>query len=158
MRAGQPPNPEVRKHYLSPAELHVSGEPCVITTIVGSCVAVCLTDRQAGAGGMNHFVLPERPDRGGSARYGPFAMEMLIESLLARGARRGQLEAKVFGGASLVAMSAGRIGRLGSRNVRVAYEALEAAGIPIVAADVEGHRGRKIIYHAHDGVAWVRRL
>jgi len=138
--------------------VHVAGEPCVITTIVGSCVAVCLADRASGIGGMNHYVLPDHLPCDGSARCGPSAMRKLIDSLLARGARKDRLEAKVFGGASILGTSALAAGRLGARNVQVAYEVLRQEGIPVVASDVEGNRGRKIIYHTHDGAAWVRRL
>jgi chemotaxis protein CheD len=107
---------------------------------------------------MNHFVLPERLGRGDETRYGSVAMRRLIDSVVAHGGRMSHIEAKVFGGASLVGITASGAARLGSENVRLAYQALAAEDIPVVATDVEGHHGRKIIYHTHDGTAWVRRL
>jgi chemotaxis protein CheD len=145
-------------HYLVPGDVHVAARPCVITTIVGSCVAVCLADRASGIGGMNHYVLPDHVARDSSARCGLPAMRKLIDSLLGCGARMDRLEAKVFGGASILGTSALAAGRLGARNVQLAYDVLRQEGIPVVASDIEGQRGRKIIYHTHDGAAWVRRL
>ncbi len=144
--------------YLQPGQVHVSSGPCSITTIVGSCVAVCLTDRTLGIGGMNHFQLPHHVGAEPSARYGTFATRQLIDGLLGLGCRKERLEAKVFGGAAIVSPLAARAGHLGAKNVRVAYEVLWDAGIPVIAEDVEGHKGRKIIYQTHDGTAWVRRL
>jgi chemotaxis protein CheD len=155
--AGQAPRlPEAV--YLQPGQVHVSAAPCTITTIVGSCVSVCLTDRTLGVGGMNHFQLPQRTGAESSARYGTIATRQLIDDLLALGCRPEHLEAKVFGGASIVGPLIARAGHLGAKNVRVAYQILWDAGIPVIAEDVEGSKGRKVIYQTHDGTAWVRRL
>jgi chemotaxis receptor (MCP) glutamine deamidase CheD len=89
-----------------PGEYFVDDGPLLIMTTLGSCIATCLWDRQAQVGGLNHFLLPEgggsadAEDRGG--RYGSFAMELLINALLKRGATRGALEAKVFGGGQVL--------------------------------------------------------
>ena len=92
------------KVHVTQGESHVSTDPNVVmTTVLGSCIAACIRDPQAGVGGMNHFLLPDAGDgRGGDAvRYGAYAMELLIHDLLKRGARRERLEAKIFGGAKL---------------------------------------------------------
>jgi len=170
--------------YLHAGHLFVSGTPCRVSTILGSCVSVALFDPVAQVGGLNHFLLPQGPEHTApSARFGMVAVPWLIEALLAAGAQRRALQAKVFGGAcvlrafrssepspqanggagsaslgsiSLPALRAG--GSLGQKNVQVAKALLKAEGIPIVAEDVDGERGRKLIFQTHDGAAWVRSL
>ena len=84
-----------------PGEYFVSSKEALLVTVLGSCVAACIRDADSGIGGMNHFMLPDDGGRnrmGMSARYGTYAMEVLINHLLKLGARRNRLEAKVFGG------------------------------------------------------------
>jgi len=87
-------------------EYRVSDDPdVVLTTILGSCVAACLRDPHARVGGMNHFLLPGRadcPSAQEAERYGVHLMELLVNGLLQRGAKRQRLEAKLFGGARIV--------------------------------------------------------
>lgn len=103
---------------LLPGEYFASGEDLVIVTVLGSCVSVCLRDPLNGIAGMNHFMLPERGLGGDpaspSARYGSHAMELLINRMLALGASRERLQAKVFGGGSVLRQISAAIGQ---RNV-----------------------------------------
>ena len=85
-----------------PGEYFVSDEDMLIVTTLGSCIAACLWDRERRIGGMNHFMLPERQRRH-RGRYGSYAMELLINELIKRGASRATLEAKVFGGGAVIA-------------------------------------------------------
>lgn len=144
--------------YLPPGQMVVSAEPCAVTTVVGSCVAVCVTDPVARVGGMNHYLLPQCAGTDNPLRYGVKAIPQLIERALALGARRERLEAKVFGGASVLGATARRGEHLGAKNARLAFELLRSAGISVLAEDVDGAQGRKVIYHTDDGAAWVRRL
>jgi chemotaxis protein CheD len=147
-----------RELYLVPGALHAAPEPFAVTTILGSCVAVCLTDSTRGVGGINHFALPGRPGQDESPRFGHFAVQRLIDALLALGSRRETLQAKIFGGACVNGHAENWSARLGAQNVAVAREVLAAADIPVIAEDVEGFRGRKVIYYTDNGTAWVRRL
>lgn len=134
-------------------------EPYAVTTILGSCVALCLHDHQARVGGVNHYLLPLQLGRRDAPRYGSAAIPMLIDKLLALGARRDRLVAKVFGGACV--MSGGdeqRRTHLGAQNTEVAFRLLAKEGIPVTAEDVHGNRGRKVVFHTDDGSAWVKRL
>src|SRR5262245_24664514 len=102
----------------------------VLTTILGSCVSACIRDPEAGIGGMNHFLLPG-VDRGqDSLKYGVHAMELLINALLQRGAMRARLEAKLFGGACVVA---GLTSDVGKENAAFAERFLDAENIPCVS-------------------------
>ena len=92
---------EFRKIHVIQGEFHVAeGEDVVLTTILGSCVAACIRDPVLGIGGMNHFLLPGATGDEG-LRYGVQSMELLLNALLRKGARRERLEVKLFGGAHL---------------------------------------------------------
>lgn len=156
--AGGPPA-EVGKKYVLPGRLFVTAEPYAVTTILGSCVAVCLWDPTRRAGGVNHFLLPHWAGaRQSSARFGNLAMEQLIGETLALGSRLQDLQAKVFGGARVIDHPEGDAHHLGARNVEVAHQILVQEGIPIVAEDVGGKGGRKVIFHTLDGSVLLRRF
>lgn len=145
--------------YLHPGRLIASARPLVVTTILGSCVGVCLFDPVAGVGGLAHALLPRWADAAApSPRWADFAVKLLLERTLALGARRADLRAKVFGGACVLPAFRGRVDHLGTKNVDVAVEALNEAGIAIVGGDVGGERGRKLVFHTDDGSAWVKRI
>ncbi|MBK5260171.1 MAG: chemotaxis protein CheD [Thermoanaerobaculia bacterium] len=142
--------------YLYPGAVAVVHRPSVITTILGSCVAVCLWDPSTGRAGMNHFILP----RGGgppTARYGNHAMPMLLEEVLGLGARRKNLLAAVFGGACLLAGES-REPKLGDRNLLEARSFLDHEHIPLVNENSGGREGRKLTFRTADGNAVVRKL
>jgi len=143
--------------YLHAGQLHAASAPTAISTVLGSCVAVCLHDPIARVGGMNHFLLPLHVEREQSPRFGTVAVPQLIEAVIRAGASRGALVAKVFGGASVIgAMTKGR--RLGEENALLAVRLLEEARIPVLDQDVGGTRGRKLVFFCDEGTAWVRQL
>jgi chemotaxis protein CheD len=145
------------KAYLLPGDLQVASEPCQLTTILGSCVAVCLWDRQLGIGGMNHFILPAwRQGEGPSTRFGDIATIELLRRLISLGCRQHSLIAKLFGGAALFRAEARYEASLGAKNVETARLMLKNASIPVVAEDVGGSNGRKVIFNSDDGSAWSR--
>ncbi len=144
--------------YLQGGQLHVAQGEVAVTTILGSCVSVCLFDPVASVGGINHYLLPRTAGREPSLRFGDVAMRMLLDQVLAKGASRERLGAKVFGGAGPVdTFSRGRR-PLGMENSLVALEFLRAESIPVLQQDVGGTAGRKLVFRAGDGAAWVKRL
>jgi chemotaxis protein CheD len=144
------------KLYIHAGQVAVVSCPTAITTILGSCVAVCLFDEAAGVGGMNHFLLPHHVERERSPRFGTVAVPDLIAAVIKAGGRQAALRAKVFGGASVI--GAFRARNLGEENASLALRILAEAGIPVLQHDVGGQRGRKLIFHSDDGSAWVRQL
>jgi chemotaxis protein CheD len=147
--------------YLLPAELVALGgdEPRTLTTILGSCVSVCVWDRRGRGGGMNHFLLPRcGPTTPRTARYGDIAIPMLLARLFALGARREDLRTKVFGGAHVLGSVPEGTRTLGGDNVQVALEVLRAEGVQVISEDVGGTRGRKLAFNTIDGTALVWRL
>lgn len=148
-----------KQFYLHPGQIFASRECHVVTTILGSCVSVCLWDPSAKIGGINHFLLPTHPGDGpASPRYGDLAIPELIEQLVAFGCQRRNLLSKIFGGACVLEAFQVRPGHLGQRNVQVAEQFLAAASIPLTGHDVGGQRGRKLIFQTDDGAAWVKPL
>jgi chemotaxis protein CheD len=145
------------QRYLHPGQLVAVSEPTAITTILGSCVAVCLFDPVARVGGMNHFLLAYHVERERSPRFGNVAIPQLVDAVVAAGASRAALVAKIFGGASVLGST--RVGQpLGEENVRLALRLLADARIPVLDHDVGGSRGRKLVFTSDEGTAWVRLL
>jgi chemotaxis protein CheD len=137
-----------------PGEYFVHDEDLLITTTLGSCIAACLWDRERRIGGMNHFMLPEGSD--GSGRYGSYAMELLINQLLKRGASRSTLEAKVFGGGAVIATMTSM--NVGERNTQFVLDYLRTERIPVVSKDVLDVCARKVCLLPASGKALVKRL
>ncbi|MDE3010740.1 MAG: chemotaxis protein CheD [Pseudomonadota bacterium] len=129
-----------------------------ISTLLGSCVAVCLYDPLFKLGGMNHFLLPSRrattSDDQDVVLAGDYAMEVLVNAMLARGARKERMVAKAFGGGNIV--SAIRMA-IGDRNAEFAAEWLEREGIPLLASDFGGPWSRKVVCVPATGEAFCRR-
>jgi chemotaxis protein CheD len=149
------PLARAKRVYLAPGQLFASADAVQVRTILGSCVAVCLWDLEAGVGGLNHFLLPHGAPP--SPRFGEHAVPQLLQRVLALGASRERLRAKLFGGACVLeALRAGSA--LGSRNVEVAREQLSAAAIPVVAEDTGGDLGRKLVFEVQTGSAWIRAI
>jgi chemotaxis protein CheD len=141
--------------YVYPGQVFVSAKPARVTTILGSCIAVCLFDVGRRVGGMNHFMLPHFAGNGvASARFGNLAMEELLAKLAAAGARIPHLQARVFGGSCMFESMAGA-GHLGKKNEAFAAETLAARHIRVLETDTGGNRGRKLVFHTDEGKAWL---
>ena len=137
-----------------PGEYFVATEEIPIMTTLGSCIAACLWDRQRRIGGLNHFMLPEGD--GESGRYGSYAMELLINEMMKRGASRSGLEAKVFGGGQVIAgMSTMNVGE---RNTAFVLDYLKTERIPVISRDVLDVFPRKVCFLPESGRALVKRL
>ncbi len=144
-----------------PGEYYVTARDMVLVTVLGSCVAACIRDRMSGIGGMNHFMLPggKRDDgglAGSSARYGAYAMELMINQLLKMGAWRSNLEAKVFGGGEVLHGCA--TADVGVRNAEFVLDYLHTESIAVTAQDMLGIYPRKIYFFPHTGRVRVKKL
>lgn len=142
-----------------PGEYAATRDELVMVTVLGSCVAACIRDPDLGIGGMNHFMLP---DQGrielisNSARYGNYAMEILINHLVKLGARRNRLEAKVFGGGMVLAALASS--HVGERNADFVVRYLKTENIPVLAKDLLDAYPRKVYFFPQTGRALVKKL
>lgn len=147
-----------------PGEYYVTTQDEFISTVLGSCVSACVRDPVFGIAGMNHFMLPV--DKGqeyhdmktdllsGLTRYGNFAMESLINTILKYGGRRENLEVKIFGG--------GRIIRgmtdVGDSNIRFVHDYIRMENLDLIAEDVGDIFPRKVIYFPETGKVRVKKL
>jgi len=142
-----------RKIHVIQGEYRVVDKPdVVLATILGSCVAACLRDPEALVGGMNHFLLPgdfSGTKSDDAERYGVHLMELLVNGLLKRGARRERLEGKLFGGARML----DGLPDIGARNASFARKFLNNEGIKLIAEDLGGARGRRLEYFPLSGRA-----
>jgi chemotaxis protein CheD len=155
LKRDRAPSVMEKQTYLHPGQLCFATDPTVVTTVLGSCVSVCLYDEEHTAAGVNHFLLPGTLARTESPRFGESANAILLLRFRELGLPVSRLRAKVFGGASMGGSAAGD---LASRNVEVAVDFLRGHGIPIVSQDTGGERGRKLIFRTSDATAWVRLL
>ena len=137
-----------------PGEYYVDSEDILIMTTLGSCIAACLWDRDKRIGGMNHFMLPE--GSGDSGRYGSYAMELLINEMMKRGASRLSMEAKIFGGGAVI--SGMNTINVGERNTQFVIDFLSTERIPVVSKDVLDVYPRKVCFLPASGKAMVKRL
>jgi chemotaxis protein CheD len=145
-------------HYLLPGNLFAHHEEHLVTTVLGSCVSVCLWDSVRGIGGINHFMLPLWNGDGlASPRYGNIAIQKLIAKMLAVGADRSSLKAKIFGGGDVLKVTSAYM-NIGARNVVVAEDLLREEKIPVISADTGGKHGRKLIFNTRTGVVLVKLL
>lgn len=143
---------------LNPCMLTAHREEAEVTTLLGSCVAVCLWDPRLAYGGMNHYMLPLWNGDGlPTPKYGNVAIEKLIEKMVSFGCRKEQLVAKCFGGANVLGDMSGPM-QIGERNIVLAEEILATHHIPIVAREMGGFRGMKIIFNTRTGIVLAGRL
>lgn len=142
-----------------PGEYFVTTADILLVTVLGSCVTACIRDRDKGLGGMNHFMLPDASEGGmlsSSARYGAYAMEVLLNHLLKLGARRSSLEAKVFGGGQVLASLTQT--QVGEKNAQFVLDYLRTERIPIVARDLLDIYPRKVYFFPVSGRVMMKKL
>lgn len=147
-----------------PGELYVSTHGEMISTVLGSCISVCIRDVKKGIGGMNHFMLPQNnefsSENWGSnpvtsaSRYGNWAMEYLINAILKRGGEKKNFEVKVFGGGQMMATMTD----IGQKNILFVYQYLAEEKLQIKASDVGDVYARKVLFFPDTGSVKVRRI
>lgn len=147
---------------ISPGEYYFTDKEMVIVTVLGSCVSACIRDKIFGIGGMNHFMLPDggKADKNSpvseSMRYGTYAMEVLINQLLKHGARRENLEAKIFGGGNVLKSFTSM--NVGDRNADFVRKYLRDEGIRVTSEDLNDIYPRKVYFFPRTGKVLVKKL
>ncbi|MBF0353345.1 MAG: hypothetical protein HQM11_20125 [SAR324 cluster bacterium] len=147
--------------YLYPGEVLVTPDPVVISTLLGSCVAVCLWDEQRKIGGMNHVVYPGTTDPAKlTTQYANAATFILYEELLKAGAGKKRLTARIFGGANRLILADSRRDSIsaGPQNIEVTIKVLRKLNIPLINQDTGGSRGRKILFDVSSGKIFMEYL
>lgn len=146
---------EVFNYHLKPGYIYVTPKPVLISTVAGSCVAVCIFDQRQKWGGMSHFLFPKMDRKGKpTPQYGNLAIPALIRMLRKQGSRIDHLEAQIFRGGSRSPEDSNGIG---PHNAKIARKILKKREIPFVSEDIGGVKGRRILYHTVTNEALVMR-
>ena len=145
----------IRK-FIHVGEIHIGARATEISTILGSCVAVCLYDNIHRIGAMNHYLVPLWNENGlQSPKYGNISSPRLIESMINVGCDIHSMEAKVFGGANVIDVTSEEL-MIGRKNILIAKEILREYGIPITAQDLGGDKGRRIMMRSDTGKIFLK--
>lgn len=152
---------DIEAAKIAPGEYYATAREMLLVTVLGSCVCACIRDKVSGIGGMNHFMLPYNGQDinnplGNSARYGAYAMEILINQLLKMGAKRSNLEAKVFGGAAV--LRGFTVNAVGESNAEFVLRYLKTENIRVAAQDLLDIHPRKVYFFPHTGLVRVKKL
>ena len=148
----------LRKHIIFPGQFMITSVPSLMSTVLGSCVSVCLWDRETKIAGMNHYLLPGTiDDDAGNANRGITSIRLLIRSLINRGTDLCNVEAKIFGGCNSLYRD-NDLFKVGERNVSIALDVLREYNINISAQHVGGQYGRKIVFNTSTGKVKMRLL
>ena len=140
-----------RTHFLYPSTIFASRDLYHVTTILGSCVAVCFWDPITKAGAINHYMLPLWNGQGlASPKFGNIAIKKTIEKMLSFGCNIINIKAKVFGGGEILETKSTPF-NIGFRNVEIAQNLLDEYNIPIISASTGGNKGRKILFNTNTG-------
>lgn len=138
-------------HFLHPATMHISDDPQWITTILGSCIAVCFYDSKKQIGGMNHFMLPLWNGEGlESPKFGNVAIRQLFQKMLDFGSKKEDIVCKIFGGAEMLSEYLS-VFNVGQRNIELAHQVVGEIGVSVVNSSTGGKLGRKIYFNTETG-------
>ncbi|MFW5426375.1 MAG: chemoreceptor glutamine deamidase CheD [Methylophagaceae bacterium] len=144
-----------------PGEYYVTVDPDeAVATTLGSCVSACVRDKVFGIGGMNHFMLPTHSEHASDSwmdsatRYGGYAMEHLINTILANGGSRKNLEVKLTGGGRIIA----NLSDVGARNIEFVHDFLRTEELQLLAEDLGDIYPRKVMYYPATGKMKVKKL
>ncbi|MGF1766617.1 chemotaxis protein CheD [Enterovibrio makurazakiensis] len=159
------PGKQMMMVKIQPGEVYVTSERELIATGLGSCISACVWDPFIELGGMNHFMLPfgdsdniEGWDptqwRSNAARYGNYAMELLINTMIQQGAVKSRLRVKLFGGGTVM----GKQANIGEKNIAFIRNYVQSEGLNIVGEDLGTEFPRKVVFDPMTGKAWVKKL
>ncbi len=148
---------------IHPGEYYSTNEDVYISTVLGSCVSIAFFDSEAGLGGLNHFMLPSSSESGGMSErdagvFGDYAMELLLNEMYKKGAKKSRLSAKVFGGGNVINSGSRPVCMTGINNVNFALGFLDREKIPVLAQDVGGIFPRKIFVHPLTKKVYLKRI
>jgi chemotaxis protein CheD len=148
----------ITTHYLYPSAIFASIHPHEVSTVLGSCVSVCLWDTRLKFGGINHFMLPLWNGDGlPTPKFGNIALEKLREKMQHLGSSESNLVAKVFGGAKQLEKGKS-IFNIGEKNIILAFDLLKEKSIPIISHHVGGEKGRKLKFCTYTGEVLMKLL
>jgi len=150
--------------YLKPGEMHYSEKPCIVVTVLGSCVAITMFNYRFNSGSICHAVLPECRNEispynhNEMFKYVDSAIEMMLEKFIFHGLKPVEIEVKLFGGANMFQTKSNSHMTVGEQNIQSAINTISEKGLKIMATDVGGTKGRKIYFYPHTGEIYMKVL
>jgi len=143
--------------YLGPCEVCISSKPTVVSTVLGSCVAVTMYCKRYMTGGICHAMLPVRHSDGNPLRYVDSAILYMTDKFLSMGIKRDEIEVKLFGGGNVIYCS-DENNTIGCKNVGTALNVIARENLRLTVSDVNGNEGRKLLFHTHTGDVFMKRI
>lgn len=138
------------------ADLKVCISPDSVTTLgLGSCVGIAIRDPITKVGGLAHIMLPDSTEirnNGNIPKFADTGIVELVRQMVAAGANRGRMVAKIAGGAQMFAFqNKSAMVRIGDRNVEATKKKLSELKIPILAEETGDSYGRTVIFYPETG-------
>ena len=149
----------LHNHYLKPGEVVVSRKPVLVTTVLGSCVAVTMFSPTHGVGAICHAMLPGKSDRAQDLLYVETAVRYIYGKMVKYGAI-DDMVVKLFGGAQVLDAANYSSTKLtvGEQNVALAEVVFKELGLTAAKTDVGGVRGRKLFFSIKNGDVYLRKM
>lgn len=143
----------VERYYLHPGYIYANSNKAVISTVLGSCISICIWDSKKVFGGMNHFIYPKSKEEPRNGRYGNISCAYLIKLMLEMGSKKDDLVAHIVGGANNPILKS----NIGKKNIEVAEKILNKHKIKVSIRDVGGQLGRKLVFNTETGEILVNK-
>jgi chemotaxis protein CheD len=154
------PLDSIPKIYLKPGELHFAVTPTIVSTVLGSCVSITMHNRQYQLGVICHAVLPEELAPGEPYRYVDSSVAAMLRMFARYGIAKSDIEVKIFGGAETLPLyeKSSHTVTVGKQNILRAHQIIEKEHLKLLASDVGGTRGRKLLFYTQTGEIYLQRL
>lgn len=148
------------KIFLKPGEIFISREPAVVSTILGSCIAITIFNERLKIGGICHALLPSCRSfqDNDCCRYVDSSIDYMLKKLEAIGVQRHEMEIKLLGGADVLDVPGAKRSSVGQQNIRRALEVMSTEKLTLALSDVGGKTGRKIRFYTHTGTVLLKRI
>jgi chemotaxis protein CheD len=153
--------------YLKPGEMHISGKPSIVVTVLGSCLSVTMFHRRAGLGAICHGLLPECGKKkscnsvcADGFKFVDCSIKRMLKRFDVHDIKRGEIQIKCFGGADMFSVRPEMAGivSVGKQNIVTARKMFENEGLTLHSIDVGGNQGRKILFYTHTGEVLLKRF
>lgn len=147
------------KIYLKPGELVTTEETLLVTTVLGSCISVTMFHRESQVAAICHGMLPSS-EKEDSFKYVETSMRYMMKYFDWWKIPRAEIQVKLFGGAEMFSTTQPGVRNLtvGWQNISAARRCLLEYGLVLIASDVGGRMGRKLIFKTDTGIVYIKKL
>jgi chemotaxis protein CheD len=148
------------KVFLKPGDLYISDIPTMVSTILGSCIAVTVFNKRLKTGGICHAMLPKSPyaEEHRAFRYVDSSILYMLSKFEMMGIRKDEMEIKLLGGADVIDRMNEDTASIGQKNIEIALEIIRDEDLQLTISDVGGKMGRKVHFYTHTGKVLLKRI